>query len=255
MLTSRKILLSLYQNTMKKIIPVCFLLIGSFSAMAQDTSPKKEKERVDLSNRPNDHFMLQFGLANWTGLPDTINKQGLSKSLNVYFMFDFPFKTNPKLSIAIGPGISTDHILFSKTHIGLKETSTLLPFTNVSDTNHYKKTKLATAYLEAPIEFRYTTHPATGTGFKWAVGLKIGTLLSAHTRNTKYENKAGTSLGNATMKESSKKFFNKSRVSVTGRIGMGHFSLFGSYSLTPLIRDGAGPVVKPYTIGLCLSGL
>lgn len=255
MLTSRKILLSLYQHTMKKIIPVCLLLIGSFSAMAQGTDPKKENKKVDLSNRPNDHFLVQFGMANWTGLPDTINKQGFSKSLNVYFMFDFPFKTNPKLSIAIGPGIGTDHILFTKTNIRLKETTTLLPFTNSSDTNHYKKTKLATAYLEAPIEFRYTTNPADGTGFKWAVGLKVGTLVNAHTRNTKYENKSGQTISNASMKESSKRFFNKSRVSFTGRIGLGHISLFGSYTLTPLLRDGAGPVVKPYTIGLCLSGL
>jgi hypothetical protein len=238
---------------MKKILPLLVLLIATTTLMAQDTKPKAEK--IDLSNRPNDHFMVQFGLANWTGLPDTINKQGLSKSFNVYFMFDFPFKTNPRLSIGIGPGISTDHIVFNKTHIGLKETSTLLRFTNVADTNHYKKNKLATAYLEAPIEFRYTTDPATGKGFKWAVGLKIGTLLSAHTRNTKYENKNGTSLGSATMKESSKRYFNKSRISFTGRVGMGHLSLFGSYTLTPLIRDGAGPVVKPYTIGLTLSGL
>ena len=228
-------------------------MLLSASLMAQD--PKSKKEKVDLSNRPNDHFMVQFGVANWTGLPDTINKQGFSKSFNVYFMFDFPFKTNPKLSIALGPGISTDHIVFSKTYIGIKENTSVLRFTNVSDTNHYKKTKLATAYLEAPIEFRYTTDALTGKGFKWAIGLKIGTLLNAHTRNTKYQNKAGQELSAATMKESSKKFFNKSRVCATARIGLGHISLFGSYALTPLIRDGAGPVVKPYTIGLTISGL
>jgi len=238
---------------MKKILPLLSLLILSSTVMAQDTKPQKQK--IDLSNRPNDHFMVQFGLANWTGLPDTINKQGFSKSFNVYFMYDFPFKTNPRLSIGIGPGISTDHIVFNKTYIGLKETTTLLPFTNVSDTNHYKKNKLATVYLEAPVEFRYSSHPENGTGFKWAVGLKVGTLLNAHTRNTKYENKSGTAISTATMKESSKRYFNKSRIAATARIGVGHISVFGSYALTPLIRDGAGPVVKPYTIGLTISGL
>jgi hypothetical protein len=238
---------------MKKILPLLSLLILSTTVMAQDTKPKKQK--IDLSNRPNDHFMVQFGLANWTGLPDTINKQGFSKSFNVYFMYDFPFKTNPRLSIGIGPGISTDHIVFNKTYIGIKETTTLLQFKNVSDTNHYKKNKLATVYLEAPVEFRYSSHPENGTGFKWAVGLKVGTLLNAHTRNTKYESKSGTAISAATMKESSKRYFNKSRIAATARIGVGHISVFGSYALTPLIRDGAGPVVKPYTIGLTISGL
>jgi hypothetical protein len=157
--------------------------------------------------------------------------------------------------VAIGPGISTDHIIFKNTHVGIKDLTTTFPFTNLSDTDHYKKTKLATAYLEAPIEFRYSQDPLHSTGFKWAVGLRIGTLLNAHTRSTKYESKAGTSLNSATLKESSKRFFNKSRISATARIGLGHISLFGSYTLTPLIRDGAGPIVKPYTIGITLSGL
>jgi hypothetical protein len=241
---------------MKKILPLLSLLILSSAIMAQDKpADKPKKDVIDLSNRPNDHFMVQFGVANWTGLPDTIQKKGFSKSFNVYFMFDFPFKTNPHLSIALGPGISTDHILFTKTYIGIKETKTLFPFTNVSDTNHYKKNKLATAYLEAPIEFRYSADPATGKGFKWAIGLKLGTLINAHTRNTKYESKTGTAITAATMKEASKRYFNKSRFCATGRIGLGHLSLFGSYTLTPLIRDVAGPSVKPYTIGLTLSGL
>ncbi len=240
---------------MKKILPLFAFLVLASAVSAQDEPAKKKKTPVDMSNRPNDHFMVQFGVANWSGLPDTINKQGFSKSFNVYFMFDFPFKTNPKLSMAFGPGISTDHILFSKTDIGIKDLTATLHFTNVSDTDHYKKTKLATAYLEAPIEFRYSADPLNGKGLKLAIGLKIGTLLNAHTRSTKYENKSGGALNNYVLKESSKRFFNKSRICAQGRVGWGHISLFGSYQLTPLIRDQAGPVVKPYTIGLTLSGL
>jgi hypothetical protein len=57
------------------------------------------------------------------------------------------------------------------------------------------------------------------------------------------------------LKESSTKFFNKNRLSVTGRVGYGHFSLFGSYQLTTLFKDGFGPSVRPFSIGLTLSGL
>ena len=114
---------------------------------------------------------------------------------------------------------------------------------------------MATTYLEAPIEFRYSADPATGKGLKLAIGVKIGTLIKAQTRNTKFENKNGTSINDYVMKESSKRFFNKNRLSGMARIGYGHFSLYGSYQFTPLLRDGFGPQVRPYTIGLTLSGL
>jgi hypothetical protein len=57
------------------------------------------------------------------------------------------------------------------------------------------------------------------------------------------------------MKESSKRFFNKNRLSGMVRVGYGHFSLFGSYQFTPLFKEGGGPVVRPFSIGLTLSGL
>lgn len=241
---------------MKKLVLIlgcCFAASGVF---AQDSKAKtKTKEKIDMSNRPNDHLLLQLGAAGWNGIPDTINKSGFSKSFNLYLMVDYPFKTNPHLSMAFGPGIASDHIVFTKTHVGIKEAAPAIYFTNVSDTNHYKKTKLATVYLEAPIEFRYSAKPLTGNGFKFAIGVKVGTMLNAHTRNTKYETKDGTSISDHTEKESSKKFFNKNRLSVTGRIGYGHLSIFGSYQLSQLFRDGLGPVVKPFSIGLTLSGL
>lgn len=227
-----------------------------FSVTAQDNpKPPKKKDKPNLANRANDHFMLQLGYTGWAGKPDTINTGGLSKSINVYFMYDFPFKTNPNLSMAFGPGIGSDHITFSKTHVGIKDATNTLYFTDQSDTNHFKKTKLATTYLEAPIEFRYSADPVTGKGLKLAIGVKIGTLLNAHTRNTKFENKDGGTINDYVMKESSKRFFNKTRLSGMARVGYGHFSLYGSYQFTSLIRDGFGPQVRPFSIGLTLSGL
>jgi hypothetical protein len=241
---------------MKKILlfPVCALFVTSLLAQ-DDPKPKKKKDIPDMSNRPNDHILLQFGYTGWAGKPDSINTSGFSKSINGYFMLDFPFKTNPKLSIALGPGISSDHILFAKTHVGIKDNTPTFVFSNQSDTNHFKKTKLATVYLEAPIEFRYSADPVTGKKFKFAIGVKLGTLLNAHTRNSKFEGKTGNTINNYVMKEASKRFFNKNRISVMGRIGMGHFTLYGSYQLTALFKEGLGPVVKPFSVGITLSGL
>jgi hypothetical protein len=57
------------------------------------------------------------------------------------------------------------------------------------------------------------------------------------------------------MKEKSKRFFNTNRISATARLGYGHFTLFGSYSLTPLFKEGLGPKMNTLSLGLTLSGL
>ena len=242
---------------MKKILSLSVCALFALSAIAQDNPEKTtgKKETINMANRANDHFLIQLGYTGWAGIPDTISKSGLSKSINAYFMFDYPFKTNPKLSIGFGAGVASDHITFTKTSVGIKEQTTIFQFTDKSDTNHFKKTKLATVYLEAPIELRFSAKPADGNGFKAAIGIKVGTLINAHTRNTKFQSKSGTSINDYTMKEASKVFFNKNRLSAMARIGYGHFSLYGSYQLTTLIKDGAGAQIRPYSVGITLSGL
>ncbi len=66
---------------MRILLVVFFLLTTIFSLAQDDVAPaKKKKQPVDMSNRPNDHFMIQLGYTGWAGIPDTISKQGLSKS-------------------------------------------------------------------------------------------------------------------------------------------------------------------------------
>jgi len=238
---------------MKNLLLVTALTLSGFTgAFSQETLKKKP---VDLSNRANDHLVFQVGYAKWNGVPDTISMGNFSKTFNIYFMLDRPFKSNPKMSIGIGAGIGSDHIHFNKVNIGIKEGGSTFPFTNVRDTNHFKKSKLATTYLEIPLELRFSANPETGKGFKFALGFKAGTLFNAHTRNAKLENRNGTLINDYVLKESSSRFFNKTRFAATARVGYGHFSLFTSIQLNPTIRDGFGPKVKPFSIGLTLSGL
>lgn len=244
---------------MKKValsILSCLLLTSLFAQDSLQSQPAKKKDIESLANRANDHFLLQLGYTGWSGKPDSINTGGLSKSLNFYIMMDFPFKTNPKLSIGVGAGISSDQIQFKRTYVGIKENTATLAFKNQADTNHFKRTKLTTAYLEAPIEFRYTANPYNADhSFKWAIGVKVGTMLDAHTRNKELQNKSGGTINNYKMKEASKRYFNTTRLVGTARVGWGHFSLYGSYQITNLFKEGVAPQIHPYSIGLTLSGL
>lgn len=200
--------------------------------------------------------MIQLGHLNWVGAPDSIQTKGLPRTFNFYVMLNFPFKTDPHWSVAIGPGIATDNMYFDKMIVGIKENTSSIHFNDVSDTSHFKKFKLSTAFLEAPVELRYRFNPDDDAhSVKIAVGAKVGTLLSAKTKAVNLQNSSGQTENNYTEKEKSKRFFSRQRLSVMGRVGYGAFTLFASYSITPLFKEGLGPTVRPLTIGLTLSGL
>ena len=222
------------------------------------TSAKKNWNKLDLSTRANDHFMLQYGFDGWPSIPDSINTSGFSRHFNAYFMIDKPFRTSPKFSIAFGLGIGSSNIFFSDTYINLKSNTTTLPFTNASQQDHFDKYKLNTTFLEVPLELRFVTNPAQpDKGFKIALGIKGGLLLSAHTKGKNLIDSSGKSIYDSKYieKESEKKFINNTRAALTGRIGYGHISLDGSYQATSFLKSGAGPTINPYSFGLTLSGL
>jgi len=249
---------------MKKVLFGLFFLAGAFVANAQkdSSSPKKrDYSKIDLSSRANDHFMIQFGWDGWSQSTDSINPSGFSRHFNFYFMLDKPFKTNPHLSVAYGLGIGSSNIFFKNTYIDLKSNSATLPFRRAlpgTDSSNFKKFKLTTIFLEIPLELRFVTNPLTpDKGWKFAVGLKGGLILDAHTKGKNLVTKTGSSVYGSgyIMKEKDKKFINSTRVAATARIGIGNFSIDGSYQLTNFLKDGAGPTINPYSIGLTLSGL
>ena len=116
---------------------------------------KLNLQQLALANRSKDHLLIQVGYDNWTNKNDSINTTGLSRGFSMYLMFDFPFKTNPHLSVAVGAGVSTSNIYFKDTYIDIAgRQGNRLTFNDVSSTDHFKKYKLLTTYLEAPVEFR-----------------------------------------------------------------------------------------------------
>jgi len=242
---------------MKRIVlllSVCLLSAGVF---AQTDSVLKAKIiNTKTLPRSNDHFMLQFGALSWNGMPDSIATTGLPRTFNAYFLIDFPFKTSPRFSAAIGAGIGTDHMFFDKTEVTIAGRTEAIQFINRADTNSFKKYKLAVAYLEAPVELRFSSQPDNDRrSIKAAIGVKVGTLLSAHVKGKTLENKEGKAVNDYKMKEYSKQYFNKSRVALTARLGFGHYSLFGTYQVTSLFNEGQGPKVNPTSFGLTISGL
>lgn len=240
---------------MKKIFLIALTAFFFSAVSAQDSTTTREGV-LKKAGKANDHLMLQFGYTGWAGIPDTINTKGFPRTFNAYFMLDFPFKSAKKFSAAIGVGVAYDNIYFDKTFVDIKGTTENLRFINQADTNHFKKHKIGTIYLEAPIELRFVADPENSDrSWKGAIGVKAGWLAKAFTRSRTLETRAGSVINDYTVKEMQKRYFNTTRISATARVGWGHFSLFGSFQLTNLFKDGVAPEVRPYTVGLTLSGL
>src|SRR5438034_6041596 len=155
---------------MRKFLVALSALVLAVSAQAQtDTVPaikpakqapkKKDWSKVSMQGRANDHLMIQFGYDGWAQKPDSIRTTGFGRHFNMYFMIDFPFKTDPRFSVGIGAGVGSSNIYFDKQEAKIAGTTPDLRFKNVADTNQFKKNKLTNAWLEAPVELRYITNP------------------------------------------------------------------------------------------------
>ena len=240
---------------MKKNILVLLMLIAGFSGRAQEN----KKPKVDLSSRPNDHFIIQMTSDSWLNTPDSIDSHmsGFHRGLNIYLMLDKPFKSNPKLSFGFGAGISSSNMYFENMLVNVAGTSTTLQFQETDSTGSYQKYKLNTTYLEAPVELRFSSKPEhPNKSIKLALGIKAATLLSAHTKGKNLKTSSGSTLLSGIEKQSSKKYFNPTRLAATFRINYGIFGITASYALTPLLKNGVGSQdIRQMQIGLTLSGL
>ena len=233
-----------------------FLVSVSYAQDVPLTKPASKK--INLGDRAGDHFMFQLSSDHWTNMPDSIksHQKGFSRGFNAYLMFDKPFKSNPKFSVGIGVGVSTSNIAFKNVNIDVKSTTSTLPFTPSDSSNHFKRYKLALGYLEVPVELRFSSDPLHNSkSFKFALGAKVGTLVNAHTKGKTLEDKNNRTINTYTEKETNSRYFNSTRLSLTGRIGYGIFSVFTSYQIGNVLKDAVGPPMKAYQVGLTISGL
>lgn len=230
------------------------LLLATFAvtpASAQSNSSTVRTGISEITKPSRDFLMLQFSYDSWMQVPDTVKIGGFGRGFNAYLCYDFPIQKS-HFSFAAGIGIGTSNIYFQDQQLGLTDTGVKGDQVSFQKEGYdYKKYKLATAYLEAPFELRYFGNKDNrNVGFKAAIGLRAGTLVGAHVKSSRTVD--GTKV---VEKVNTKRYLDKWRFAATARVGWGNVSVFGSYNLNTLFKEGSGPGVVPYSIGICLSGL
>jgi hypothetical protein len=248
------------QLTVLSLILVCATAFGQQKDSAQVSKKELYTKKFDFKNRANDHFMLQFGYDGWVSKPDSINVTGFSRHFNAYVFLDKPFKSDPRWSAAIGAGVGSSNIFFDKTIVELAPSSTnkQVTFKDVADTTHFKKYKLTNVWLEAPVELRYVANPLnTNKSLKIAIGAKVGLMVSGYTKGKDLRTSAGQSIhsNKYIMKEKDRTFFNSTRLAATFRVAYGVFGIHGAYQILNLFKEASGPPVRPWSIGITISGL
>ncbi|MBL7766223.1 MAG: outer membrane beta-barrel protein [Chitinophagaceae bacterium] len=232
---------------MHKILLLLTALFLFHTSEAQTTDIKSDKSSYAMPSR--DYLMFQIGYENWSNVPDSIKIGGLGRALNTYLCYDFPImKSN--FSFAAGIGVGTSSVYLKGQQIVLTDTTAYIQF--IPETVDYKKYKYTTAYIEAPFELRYFGNKENrNVGFKAAIGMRIGALVSAHTKSKRTLNSKPI-----VEKTSTKRYLETWRYAATVRLGYGNFSVYGAYSISNLFRVNSGPEnVKPFQLGLCITGL
>ncbi len=227
---------------MKRILlsVVGIFIIGSvFSQVVNETTIRK--------------FNIGVGISTdiWGGLPPGMKTRTINQGAQVFGMYNYRIKESViYLAGGIGMGM---HNLYSNSIINDVKADSI-EFVQIPGDISYKKSKLALAYVEVPLEFRIKTKKH----FRIAFGFKFGFLANAHVKykgNRITKNDEGvleTDGVNVKVKSKDVKQLETWRYGPTFRIGYKWFNLTVYYQLSKVFKVDKGPQLYPVSIGLAI---
>ena len=224
------------------------LLIGALDANAQNAANTDVTDKRTTVEKPSrDFVMIKLTNSAWTNGPDSLKTKGIGRGFAASITYDFPIKKS-HFSFAAGLGIHVQNVFLDNQVMNFKDTGSQVI---ISNSTAYKRYKFTTSYLEMPLELRFFgNNKNRNRGFKAAIGANVGMSIGAHTKGT-----AGSGGSKYNDKVNTRRFVEQWNFAPTMRIGYGNLSLYGSYSLTPIFKENAGPQVLPISVGICLTGL
>ncbi|PTN08953.1 porin family protein [Mangrovibacterium marinum] len=226
---------------------------GSHIIVTKDVDVEKDWQKRKKFNGHWAGFELGInGLANtdYGMYPDPTNefmelRQAASLEVNINFLEANICLKPDRVGLVSGFGLQWNNYKFenSITLDKIGGNPLIQPIDIVE--NNYKKSKLTASYLTVPLmlEFQFPVNDHTNTLFVSA-GMVGALNLGSHTK-----------VKNDHSKEKDHGSFNLNpfKYSAIARIGLRDLSFYATYSFSPLFKDGRGPELYPFTIGIALA--
>jgi len=173
----------------------------------------------------------------------------MEKSINVKLnLFEQNFNlVHNNLGLVTGIGLEYNNYRFDD-DVVLTETEdgVLVGGKNEDPTRDYTKSKLVVNFLNVPLMLEYQTNKFSKTSsFHISAGMILGLKIGSHTKMVYND-------GN---KQKERNFTSLSpfKYDATVRIGWGIINLFADYSLGPMFKEGKGPELYPFAMGITLG--
>jgi hypothetical protein len=215
---------------------------------------KKKTSRPDIPGS----ILLELGLNFKNGVTPPEFQKGFwgSRTINIYYqypirLFKSQFSFNPGIGVSLERWKLTNNYTLppSPAADGSYQfvlASTLLPGT-------IQRSQMVNNYIEAPIELRFDTNPEDiARSFNVSFGARFGVLYDSFTKIDYSDNGESKSI-----KDKQWHGMNPTRMAYYTRIGLGGFSLFGYYNVTPMWQTNMGPGstdMNSVTIGISVNG-
>lgn len=173
----------------------------------------------------------------------------MGKSINVKLNFyeqNFNLVAN-KLGFTTGLGFEWVNYRFENDVVLRKEGDDIINDL-VPGSPIYTKSKMVVNYLNLPLMLEYQTNRhSKANSFHIGVGIQTGLRIGAHTKRVYQDD------GNKKKdKDPGDYHINPFKYDAMVRIGWGKLNLHANYSLNALFKDGRGPELYPFTVGLTL---
>lgn len=245
--------------TLRRIAGLILVFVCTAS-FAQETSEKSEQP-AKKTFRPDipGSIMIELGINATSGAAPTHWSPGFwgSRTFNVYYQYPLRlFKSNISLVPGIGLSLErwkmTNYYTLSPT----ANTDGTFPLVSANDLHQFatiKRSMIVNNYLEIPLELRYDTNPEDiARSLSVSIGGRVGVLYDSFTKLDYREFSENKSL-----KDKQWHGMNQFRYGIISRIGIGGFSMFGYFNLSPMFEAGKGPemtTMSSMTFGISVSG-
>lgn len=223
---------------------------------ASKAFPQAEKTKPEVPGR-------RWFKGNWAGveigfnnfltsdhsmvLPDdeyylTLNS-GKSMNVNINFA-QVNIGLTRHIGLVSGLGFNMNNYFFEGNNSIVKSGNGIITPQYPAEGIVYEKSKLATRFLTAPLLLEIQLPTGKYNRVRVAAGPIGSVKIGSNTKTVYYWE------GKQKVKEQGDFSLNMLRYGFTARAGYRDINLYGTYYMTPLFREGKGPVIHPFEIGI-----